>query len=75
MCVCVIGGGLRVPNTGEGFQNEGRFQNVWKNIHPCFAESAPCHLTFPLKVTFVRSLYQKGFDFELEIFKHTKKLR
>ena len=37
---CVfVGGGLRVPNTGEGFQNDekgvwGRFQNAWKNIHP-----------------------------------------
>ena len=34
-------GGLRVPNTGESFQNDengvwGIFQNAWKNIHPCF---------------------------------------
>ena len=39
---CMLGlGGLNVPNTGEGFQNDenrvwGRFQNTWKNIHPCF---------------------------------------
>ena len=38
---CMLGiGGLNVPNTGEGFQNDenrvwGRFQNDWKNIHPC----------------------------------------
>ena len=36
---CMLGlGGLNVPNTGEGFQNDenrvwGRFQNAWKNIH------------------------------------------
>ena len=41
--LCV--GGLKVPNTGEGFQNDenrvwGRFQNAWKNIHPCFKPKA-----------------------------------
>ena len=39
---CMLGlGGLNVPNTGEGFQNDenrvwGRFQNAWKNIHRCY---------------------------------------
>ena len=41
---CMLGlGGLNVPNTGEGFQNDenrvwGRFQNAWKNIHPWIYE-------------------------------------
>ena len=45
--MCVHGGGLRVPYTGEGFQNDenrvwGRFQNAWKNIHPCYKKK--CNL-------------------------------
>ena len=36
--MCVWGGGLSVPYTGEGFQHDenrvwGGFQNAWKNIH------------------------------------------
>ena len=45
-------------NSGEVFQNAenrvwGRFQNVWKNIHPCFY-FVFCYMYSP---TFMRSVF------------------
>ena len=54
-------------NSGEVFQNAkirvwGRFQNVWKNIHPCYAVKV-------LEVKFIYHLLQTITRYDIEDLK------